>query len=125
VTVSCVKIFCFVSLPRMMEPNDEHRLECYPRVLKSTYMRNVYCRIDNDHLARLLVIVLSVFIFKKLYSLISSFSVHRWAVVNYAEFPENPMFICTNCVKNFCYTNKGAKRGSFLLYPFRQIANVL
>lgn len=44
----------------------------------------------------------------------------RWAVLDYEFFPESPMLVCTDCLKEFCYT-KNAKRGPFRLFPYLQL----
>jgi len=83
---------------RMICETDEYQIEKYPVMPTIPNLKNTFCRVDNERMA-------------------------NWAVTDCYQFPENPMLICTTCLRTFCYNRDGSKRIPFRLFPFRQLAN--
>ncbi|ODM92483.1 snRNA-activating protein complex subunit 3 [Orchesella cincta] len=95
----CEHIFVFTK-SRLLHLEDDHLRKNYPKIIGMTKFKNIYCRVDNEYLA-------------------------RWAVVGFKDCPENPMLLCSECVLMYCYDKRKQKRGDFKLYPFTQMANIL
>jgi snRNA-activating protein complex subunit 3 len=95
----CEHIIVFTK-SRLLSLEDNHLLKDYPKIHGMTQFKNVYCRVDNISLA-------------------------SWTVVDYKEFPENPMLLCAECVKMYCYYKNKKKQGDFKLYPFTQMASIM
>ncbi|CAL8087394.1 unnamed protein product [Orchesella dallaii] len=95
----CEHIFVFTK-SRLLHLEDDHLIKSYPKIIGMTRFKNIYCRVDNEYLA-------------------------RWAVSGFKGCPENPMLLCSECVLMYCYDNRKRKCGDFKIYPFTQMANIL